>query len=110
MPLYSYECPEHGVFESLRPLVEYQSPQTCPECDAISMRIITPVALGLMPAATRVAHQRNERAANEPKSSQSAKHGNGCSCCGGGKRNSTTLVAANGNKAFPTKRPWMISH
>jgi hypothetical protein len=33
----------------------------------------------------------------------------GCGCCSTSRR-STTLVGANGNKAFPGKRPWMISH
>jgi len=37
------------------------------------------------------------------------KHPAGCGCCSTARR-SATLVGANGNKAFPTKRPWMISH
>ena len=109
MPLYEYECPEHGVFVALRPLAEYRTPQACPECAMQSTRVITPVALGLMPASTRTAHQRNERSAHEPQSSRASKHGKGCSCCGGGKR-SKTVMTANGGKSFPAKRPWMISH
>ncbi|MFZ2296397.1 MAG: zinc ribbon domain-containing protein, partial [Polaromonas sp.] len=27
-----------------------------------------------------------------------------------GSRRSTTVTSPNGAKAFPTKRPWMISH
>ncbi len=109
MPLYEYECPEHGVFEALRPMAEYQSPQACPECAMQSSRVITPVALGLMPAIARVAHQRNERSAHEPQSSRTSRHGAGCSCCGGSKKRSNAVTTASG-KAFPTKRPWMISH
>ena len=110
MPLYEYECPRHGAFEALRPLAEYQSPQACPVCAKQSTRVITPVALGLMPVATRTAHQRNERSAHAPESSRNARHGAGCSCCGGGKKRSNAVVTANGSKTFPSKRPWMISH
>jgi hypothetical protein len=37
------------------------------------------------------------------------RHPAGCGCCSTSKR-STTLIGANGNKACPGKRPWMISH
>jgi hypothetical protein len=33
----------------------------------------------------------------------------GCGCCSTGKRGAT-VTGASGNKAFPAKRPWMISH
>ncbi|MES1162207.1 MAG: zinc ribbon domain-containing protein, partial [Rhizobacter sp.] len=54
----------------------------------------------------------NERARHEPKSSRDyarLKHPAGCGCCSTGKRGAT-VTGANGNKAFPAKRPWMISH
>jgi hypothetical protein len=64
-----------------------------------------------MPGQTRKAHAINERAAHEPKTSSSLKHGKGCSCCASpaiGK--GSTLKTPDGAKLFPRKRPWMISH
>ena len=69
-------------------------------------------ALSLMEGGTRLAMATNERARHEPKSSGSyarLKHPAGCGCCSTGKRGAT-VTAPNGNKAFPSKRPWMISH
>ena len=54
----------------------------------------------------------NERAKHEPRSSrdyQRLKHPAGCGCCSG-TRPKATVTAPNGAKAFPSKRPWMISH
>ena len=56
--------------------------------------------------------ETNERARHEPKISgsyQRMRHPAGCGCCSTGKRGAT-VTAANGAKAFPSKRPWMISH
>jgi hypothetical protein len=69
--------------------------------------------LATMDGATRSAHATNERAANAPMTSAEYaarhKHGPGCGCCSG-KPSKSTVRAADGSKAFPTKRPWMISH
>ncbi|HTD90880.1 MAG TPA: zinc ribbon domain-containing protein, partial [Burkholderiales bacterium] len=54
----------------------------------------------------------NERARHEPQLSGdyvSRRHPAGCGCCSSVKR-SATVTDAKGNKAFPNKRPWMISH
>ncbi|MEO5738388.1 MAG: zinc ribbon domain-containing protein, partial [Variovorax sp.] len=54
----------------------------------------------------------NERARHEPKTSRDyarLKHPAGCGCCSTA-RGGPTLTAPNGNRAFPSKRPWMISH
>jgi len=42
MPIYEFECPEHGSFEVLRTL---GSPETesCPKCDKESRRLISPI-------------------------------------------------------------------
>ena len=54
----------------------------------------------------------NERAAHEPRRSGDYarfKHPSGCGCCSGARRGAT-VTAPSGAKAFPSKRPWMISH
>ena len=110
MPLYEYECVAHGSFEAMRPMAECQSAQTCPHCSRASARVIlTAAALATMPSSARKAHATNERSAHTPKSSREMKHGKGCGCCGG-KAKRGVAMGANGAKAFPSKRPWMISH
>ena len=41
MPLYEFECPEHGKFEELRPLDAHSIPALCPVCDKISERVMS---------------------------------------------------------------------
>ncbi len=111
MPLYEYECAKHGVFDALRPLAEYQSPQVCPWCGTQAPRVVaTAINLGDLPSNTRQAHERNERSAHAPASSRDSKHGAGCSCCRGTRKPSKTVTTAGGGKSFPSQRPWMISH
>ena len=60
-----------------------------------------------------IAHETNERASHEPKSSRDVRlrHVPGCSCCSSGAtRRGGTVRLANGAKTFPGKRPWQISH
>ena len=43
MPIYEYECPEHGVWELLSPhvFVPIEQDIRCPECGRISRRIVS---------------------------------------------------------------------
>ena len=109
MPTYDYDCPSCGGFDAFRSLSERNEPAACPDCGTASPRVLaTAPAFAGMPTATRQAHAINEHSANEPRSS--GKHGVGCSCCSGGGKKSSAVVGADGAKAFPNKRPWMISH
>jgi len=113
MPTYDYACTACGGFEALRTLARRDEPAHCPDCGTPSPRVfVAAPRLALMAADTRIAFATNERARHEPTRSKDyarLKHPAGCGCCSTAKR-STTLVGANGNKAFPSKRPWMISH
>jgi putative FmdB family regulatory protein len=113
MPTYDYACADCGGFDAIRPVAQRDEPAACPDCSAASPRVfVTAPRLALMEGATRSAMAINERARHEPKSSREyarLKHPAGCGCCSTGKRGAT-LTGANGNKAFPSKRPWMISH
>lgn len=113
MPTYDYACPSCGGFDAFRPLSERNEPAACPDCATASPRVfVTAPRLALMDSGTRSAMGVNERARHEPKRSGDyarLKHPAGCGCCGTG-RSKATVTAANGAKAFPSKRPWMISH
>ncbi len=102
MPSYDYGCPGCGVFSLTRPMAEYDRPQDCPDCGAVSPRVISLMpAIAGMDAGRRTAMATNERSANAPRRSHAA----GCGCC-----KPTKKLAAEGVKSFPAARPWMISH
>ena len=113
MPTYDYACPHCGGFEAFRTVSARNEAALCPACGAASARVfVSAPQLALMDDGRRNAMATNERARHEPKRSGDyarLKHPSGCGCCSPGKRGAT-VTAANGNKAFPGKRPWMISH
>ncbi|MEO8937542.1 MAG: zinc ribbon domain-containing protein [Burkholderiaceae bacterium] len=113
MPTYDYACPACGGFDALRTLARRDEPVACPDCGCASPRVLGAAPrLALMASGTRDAIGVNERAANAPRSSRDeprAKHPAGCGCCGSGRRG-VTVTAKSGAKAFPSRRPWMISH
>ena len=113
MPTYDYQCNDCGGFEARRNVSERADTIGCPDCSTASVRVMSAAPrLALMSYGTRRAIATNERAANEPKRSGDyarLKHPSGCGCCSTGIRGAT-VTGANGNKAFPSKRPWMISH
>ena len=113
MPTYDYECATCGGFDAIRALAARNEPAACPDCGGASSRVLASAPrLALLTTEARTAMATNERARHEPRSSRELsrlKHPSGCACCSSGKRGAT-LTGANGNKAFPNKRPWMISH
>ena len=113
MPVYDYLCEECGPFTSLRAMSDYEKPSDCPDCGAVSPRVLlTAPRLSNMAADRRLAHATNERSAHAPQTLSSMAHGAGCSCCSGASRKPSRKVAKtrSGAKSFPTSRPWMISH
>lgn len=113
MPTYDYACAACGGFDAFRTLAQRNDPATCPDCGASSPRVFASAPrLALLDGSVRSAIATNERARHEPGSSrdyQRLRHPAGCGCCSTG-RSKSTVTAANGAKAFPSKRPWMISH
>jgi putative FmdB family regulatory protein len=117
MPTYDYACAQCGGFDAFRSLSERNEPASCPDCGEPAPRVFASAPrLALMDSSSRSAHATNERASHEPKRSGDyarLRHPAGCGCCstgGAAGKRGATLRAPNGNKAFPSKRPWMISH
>ncbi len=113
MPTYDYECPDCGGFEAIRSISARNDPADCPSCSQSAPRVmVASFGLAYLDGTTVKAMDANERARHEPKSSKnytSHRHPAGCGCCSS-SRKTTTVTAPNGAKAFPSKRPWMISH
>jgi putative FmdB family regulatory protein len=115
MPVYEYLCSACGPFTEIRPMAEYQKPQSCPECQRKAPRVLlTAPRFSTLSNELRVAHATNERSAAAPStlSSLKSQHGSGCSCCSplSNKKSRKTARGKNGAKSFPGARPWMISH
>lgn len=122
MPLYDYKCPDHGLFHELATLADSAQPAPCPQCGVLAARVILlPSQLRQLEASERAAHDHNEKARHQPvlstpdyRAEQQArrehKHGKGCGCGDKPIRKSNLLYTADGNKMFPSMRPWMISH
>ncbi len=113
MPTYDYACRDCGGFDAFRSMAQRDEPAACPACGSAAPRVFASAPrLALLASSTRIAMDTNERARHEPRRSGETarlKHPSGCGCCSPGKRGATQ-TAPNGAKAFPSKRPWMISH
>src|SRR5690606_20151052 len=100
----------------------------CPQCGELSARILRiPPELLTMSATKRKVHAVNEQASHEPVTAaayrdkqqtraRSTRHDRHCGCgnekqgSGLGHRRSSLIYTAQGDKTFPSQRPWMISH
>ncbi len=67
MPLYDYQCGVCGPFKEFRPLSEWNKAIACPNCGSASRRPVANPRLQRMSRNTRIAHERNERSADEPR-------------------------------------------
>lgn len=110
MPLYDYKCRDHGLFHQLVPMSASGDTAPCPECGVQSARVIlvAPAILDMAPAKRR-ALERNERAAHEPRQgNHDSERDQGC--CHHARHKPKVFYTPEGNKMFPSARPWMISH
>lgn len=114
MPTYDYACPACGGFDAFRTVSARNDPAACPGCGTDSPRVFaTAPRLACLESNTRRALDINERARHEPRSSKDyarLRHPSGCGCCSPSTRRTATVTSPSGAKAFPSKRPWMISH
>lgn len=116
MPVYDYKCREHGQFSDVATMEDFDKPKPCPVCQTLCARVIVipPEILELSPM-MRHAHETNERNQHEPTVStkdrreNDEEHRHGCGCHQS-KSKSKLMYTAEGDKMFPSMRPWMISH
>lgn len=106
MILYDYICETCGSFSGWNQIDQSAQAVDCPNCNALSKRIITAPFLADMDPNNRIAHQRNEKSAHEPEVvsiiSGSKEH----------HHDSKTHRHAHGHQRHNhgPSRPWMIGH
>ncbi|MFZ3081744.1 FmdB family zinc ribbon protein [Rhodoferax ferrireducens] len=118
MPTYDYACPSCGGFDAIRSLAARNEPCACPACGTEAPRVFVSAPwLACTSPEQRRAFDTNERSQHAPRSSRDTgesysrlRHPAGCGCCSSTNKRGATVTAPNGAKAFPSKRPWMISH
>lgn len=118
MPIYDYRCEHCGDFSALRKMSEAGDSMECVECGEMAVRVISAPYLALMDRNTRVANERNEKSAHEPK--QVRRSSCGCSgthtCKSGSADSSKSASTAKKNpnglqmQTKKTARPWMLGH
>jgi putative FmdB family regulatory protein len=67
MPIYEYECNEHGLFEAERAMLRSAEPSPCPRCQATARRVLSSTRTALVPRASGIARERNERSQHTPE-------------------------------------------
>jgi putative FmdB family regulatory protein len=97
MPIYEYECSEHGLFEAERPMQRSAEANECPACQAPARRVLSTTRTTLLPRATTIARDRNEKSQHAPEVRRVEARA-------APRRPPPALQAAHGG------RPWMLGH
>jgi putative FmdB family regulatory protein len=101
MPLYDYRCTDCGEFRAWGAMRDAAAPVACPDCRQPAPRAVVAPNLALMQSNTRIAHQRNEKSAHEPKVVSRSGHEHGHAGDHGHRHQHGHGVGG---------RPWMIGH
>ncbi len=72
MPIYEYQCDQHGLFEAERPMLRSAEPAACPACAGAARRVLSTTHTALVPRASRIARDRNEQSQHAPQLRQRA--------------------------------------
>jgi putative FmdB family regulatory protein len=67
MPLYDYGCGTCGPFREWRSMSEWEAEVACPNCALPAPRLAAAPMLAVLSPNNRIAQERNERSAHEPK-------------------------------------------
>lgn len=97
MPLYEYECSEHGLFDDQRRMSEFTAPSPCPVCARDAPRVLSAARIRGMRGSEILARDRNERSAHEPRIVSRSRGAPGIP-----KQPAPTCASPS--------RPWMLGH
>jgi putative FmdB family regulatory protein len=67
MPLYEFECIDHGVFELERGMAHASERAVCHVCQREAPRIMSLPNLAQVPRSQAIARERNEKSQHEPR-------------------------------------------
>ncbi len=67
MPIYEFECDDHGTFELSRPMALVRQPAECPECGVVAKRLLSAPSLATGSAVSRRVAAVHERSQHEPR-------------------------------------------
>lgn len=97
MPIYEYECSDHGGFELSRPMRESAAVGVCPVCDLPAPRVVSAPNFGVLARSTVRAIERNEKSRHEPRAVRVEPR------AGAAEDAPRPRVPVGG-------RPWMVGH
>ena len=106
MPMYEYFCIKCGPFSEIQSMARWAAPADCPACGHPSERTISAPQIANMDPHNRIAHQRNEKSADEPMMVTKKKHDH--AACGHNNGHGHSHPGHT-HKHGPS-RPWMIGH
>ena len=111
MPRYDYACEHCGPFKAWRPMSEYAAPSECPSCGSEAPREVGAPFVADMNPNSRIAHERNERSAHEPRvMSRGQMEGLGSRRSGGAPERHSHHAHGDHGHHHHSGRPWMIGH
>ncbi|MEK0084428.1 FmdB family zinc ribbon protein [Benzoatithermus flavus] len=99
MPLYDYECADHGPFRAWARMAEALKACPCPLCGEPARRQISAPNLNVMNGTLRKALARAERSSDEPRVAP-RKHLANCGCS----------LCAHKKAPPPAHHRWAIGH
>jgi putative FmdB family regulatory protein len=99
MPLYEYECAEHGVFEEHACMDKAAKAARCPVCENDGRRILSAPHVARMARSEVRARERNEKSCHEPRVVKGAEMGQGRSS-----------QKRGGFESSRISRPWVLEH
>jgi len=67
VPIYEFECADHGMFELTRPMAQVREPAACPECGEHGKRLLSAPNLATGSVVGRRAAAVNERSQHAPR-------------------------------------------
>jgi putative FmdB family regulatory protein len=104
MPIYEYQCEEHGNFSYQTEISKRNDDYFCPTCGSVTKRIISAPSLSIMNDNNRQAWARNEKSAHEPQHKK--KHVCSSSC----NHSHDNKNSGNFMQSPAKGRPWMLGH
>jgi len=112
MPLYDYECGTCGEFREWRSMSEWEATVPCPRCSFPASRLAAAPKLAVLSRNNRVAHERNERSAHEPKVVRREDLPHDHRHHGHHRHGVSPLIKQQFGEVHrsPPDRPWMVGH